>query len=212
MSIKQRPRRNAEFGRNLSSCCGIIAETDAFRLSRLLTTLPILDHAANNASNLSISNDSNILIFPLYSLLAYDDHASTNENRQDIHFVGTADNDDATDPLEFIEVTPHQQTVSEGEEVTFECQPRNIRHRVHIEWRRLHGRLPSKAIIRRGRLTIPNVHMEDAGVYICKVSSIFIPKEAEVHLNVHSRNGGLREQTGPSRCLEGKQPARMENA
>ncbi|XP_003372256.1 basement membrane proteoglycan [Trichinella spiralis] len=126
------------------------------------------------------------------------------KNRQDIHFVGTADNDDATDPLEFIEVTPHQQTVSEGEEVTFECQPRNIRHRVHIEWRRLHGRLPSKAIIRRGRLTIPNVHMEDAGVYICKVSSIFIPKEAEVHLNVHSRNGGLREQTGPSRCLEGE--------
>ncbi|KRY14087.1 Basement membrane proteoglycan, partial [Trichinella patagoniensis] len=144
------------------------------------------------------------LSFLYTSLLAYDDHASTNENRQDIHFVGTADNDDATDPLEFIEVTPHQQTVSEGEEVTFECQPRNIRHRVHIEWRRLHGRLPSKAIIRRGRLTIPNVHMEDAGVYICKVSSIFIPKEAEVHLNVHSRNGGLREQTGPSRCLEGE--------
>ncbi|KRX83514.1 Basement membrane proteoglycan, partial [Trichinella sp. T6] len=144
------------------------------------------------------------LSFLYTSLLAYDDHASTNENRQDIHFVGTADNDDATDPLEFIEVTPHQQTVSEGEEVTFECQPRNIRHRVHIEWRRLHGRLPSKAIIRRGRLTIPNVHMEDAGVYVCKVSSIFIPKEAEVHLNVHSRNGGLREQTGPSRCLEGE--------
>ncbi|KRZ68952.1 Basement membrane proteoglycan [Trichinella papuae] len=144
------------------------------------------------------------LSFLYTSLLAYDDHASTNENRQDIYFVGTADNDDATDPLEFIEVAPHQQTVSEGEEVTFECQPRNIRHRVHIEWRRLHGRLPSKAIIRRGRLTIPNVHMEDAGVYICKVSSIFIPKEAEVHLNVHGRNGGLREQTGPSRCLEGE--------
>ncbi|KRZ39076.1 Basement membrane proteoglycan [Trichinella pseudospiralis] len=144
------------------------------------------------------------LSFLYTSLLAYDYHASTNENRQDIYFVGTADNDDATDPMEFIEVTPHQQTVSEGEEVTFECQPRNIRHRVHIEWRRLHGRLPPKAIIRRGRLTIPNVHMEDAGVYICKVSSIFIPKEAEVHLNVHGRNGGLREQTGPSRCLEGE--------
>ncbi|VDP08630.1 unnamed protein product, partial [Soboliphyme baturini] len=104
------------------------------------------------------------------------------------------------DPGEFVEVFPPEQTIREGDDVTFECHPRNIHHRVAIQWLRRGGSLPANAIINRGQLTIPHAKAADAGVYICKVSSIFLPKQAEVRLSVES--GHIAEYVGPSHCLE----------
>uniref|UniRef100_A0A5S6QFK1 Basement membrane proteoglycan n=1 Tax=Trichuris muris TaxID=70415 RepID=A0A5S6QFK1_TRIMR len=132
---------------------------------------------------------------------------STDNQLPDVTFVGAGENGNDRNSPEFIEVFPSQQTVKQGGDVVFSCRPHNIAHRIRMHWQRLGGMLPPKAIIQDGQLLIPNVMPEDAGVYVCKASSYFIPKEAEGRLDVegeNGNNGGVREQTGPSRCLDGE--------
>ncbi|KHJ45819.1 immunoglobulin domain protein [Trichuris suis] len=143
----------------------------------------------------------------MFFLLTSSVYVRTNNQLPDVNFVGAADYGNDRNSDQFIEVYPDVQTVRQGGRVVFECRPHNINQRIRMNWRRLDGVLPPKAIIQDGRLIIPDVMPQDSGVYLCKASSYFTPKEAEGRLEVESDgngDGGVREQIGVSRCLDGE--------
>ena len=62
---------------------------------------------------------------------------------------------------------PSQQSISEGEEVVFQCRDEG-RLRVDVEWRRGNGLpLPPGSRSLRGRLEMSNIQVSDTGTFIC---------------------------------------------
>ncbi|XP_076325413.1 terribly reduced optic lobes isoform X10 [Tachypleus tridentatus] len=71
-----------------------------------------------------------------------------------------------------IRVYPERQTIRQGREVVFRCRDEGSR-RGPVEWTRAEQkRLPPGSTDKRGRLTMPNIHPEHSGSYICSAVGV----------------------------------------
>ncbi|KAF2367999.1 Laminin EGF domain [Trinorchestia longiramus] len=67
---------------------------------------------------------------------------------------------------------PDQQTIKQSREVVFQCRDEG-RLRSAVRWSRPDNKnLPRGYTDERGRLTIPNIQLEDAGVYYCEAVGV----------------------------------------
>ncbi|XP_061163155.1 basement membrane-specific heparan sulfate proteoglycan core protein-like [Saccostrea echinata] len=98
-----------------------------------------------------------------------------------------------------LDITKSQQVYNEGETAVFNCVATgNVG--VTIRWRTKEGALPAKAVLQNGRLSIPNVTMNDVTDYICYTDTIQGVGEATVDLLVIPGNTTTDCPQGQYKC------------
>ncbi|XP_046324592.1 basement membrane-specific heparan sulfate proteoglycan core protein isoform X2 [Marmota monax] len=79
------------------------------------------------------------------------------------------------------------QSVRPGADVTFICTAKSKSPAYTLVWTRLHnGKLPSRAMDFNGILTIRDVHLSDAGTYVCTGSNMFAMDKGTATLHVQA--------------------------
>ncbi|XP_069775261.1 basement membrane-specific heparan sulfate proteoglycan core protein isoform X3 [Narcine bancroftii] len=80
---------------------------------------------------------------------------------------------------------PKTQTMRAGSTVSFICTAKSQSPAYTLVWtRQLGGKLPNTAVDFNGILTIRNVRLEDAGVYVCTGSNMFAMDEGSAVLHI----------------------------
>uniref|UniRef100_A0A3B5MAA9 Uncharacterized protein n=1 Tax=Xiphophorus couchianus TaxID=32473 RepID=A0A3B5MAA9_9TELE len=91
-----------------------------------------------------------------------------------------------TKPIEVTVEEPKSQTVRVGSTVNFICTARSKSPAYTLVWTRKGNRtLPNRATDFNGILTIQNVQPEDAGVYVCTGSNMFVCDPSAWHSTSH---------------------------
>lgn len=87
-----------------------------------------------------------------------------------------------------ITVYPHELTVREGREASFECRARTSDNAAYaqVRWTRVGGRLPENVYDSGGRLTFNPAHLSHSGRYACVATNQGRSVEAYATLNVQS--------------------------
>ncbi|KAL1394552.1 hypothetical protein pipiens_011875 [Culex pipiens pipiens] len=75
--------------------------------------------------------------------------------------------------IEVVVTAPTIQIVEVGSRIRLGCTARYIvsKHPIDVRWDRIGGRLPDRAYIESGTLTITNVQISDSGIYVCQAGS-----------------------------------------
>uniref|UniRef100_A0A914BVB7 Basement membrane proteoglycan n=1 Tax=Acrobeloides nanus TaxID=290746 RepID=A0A914BVB7_9BILA len=107
-----------------------------------------------------------------------------------------------------ITIYPHELSVRDGRDGSFECRARTTDNSIYpeVRWTRVGGPLPSSAYESSGRLTLNPVSLADAGRYVCVATYNGRSVEAYATLHVQSygpqelQHGGYQASSGGS-CM-----------